>query len=99
MYKKDVSTVAQPLLDDMEQQLCLSSDFNVYAVSGPLSGKQSITVSPDASTGSGFGLSRAAPLGGCASFLVTVLPHLVALRTAGLNKCRRNKLTIPRYSM
>ena len=98
MRKKDALTVAQ-LLDAMEQQPYLNSDFNVYSVSGHLSGKPGITVSAGASTGSGYGLPRAIPSGGCANFLATVLPHSMALRITGLNRYPRNKSTIPEFSI
>ncbi len=98
MHKKDALTVAQPLLDALEEQPYLNRGFNVYSVSGHLSGKPGITVSAGASTGSDSGLLRAIPLGGCADFLATVLPHSMALRITGSNKYPRTKSTTPGFS-
>ena len=94
MHKKDVPTAAQPLLDAMEQQPYLNSDFNVYSVSAHLFGKPGITVSAGVGTGSECGLWRVVPSGYSASSPATVPPHSTALKTTGLSKYQRSELTM-----
>ena len=95
MHKKDVLAVAHIPYDSMEETRPTSKDFSVRNVSGLISGKYLITALCTVSTGLGSGLWRAVLSDGYASFLVSVLPHSITLRTIGLNKFRRSKLNTP----
>lgn len=95
MNKKDVLTVEQMPLNVLGGLRYRNSGFNVCGVIEHLSGSYNPTVSCGDSTGSSYGLQRAALSGGYASFQAIVLPHSVALRITGLNKYPRNKSTIP----
>ena len=94
MDKNDVLIVGQSMSGAMERQLYSSSVSNAHSVRVPLFGKLDIIGSIAAGIGSGFGSPRVALSGGYASFLAIALQHLTGLKTTGLVKCPRNKMTM-----
>jgi hypothetical protein len=93
MHKKDALTAGQTLLNIMGKLYYKNSDFNVCDAGERLSGERNITVSPVASTGSGYGLQRTARSGYYLSFPATASLLLIALRITGLNEFRKSILT------
>jgi len=99
MHKKDVPDAVRVLLNAMGILLNKNNGSSVWIVDGLLSGKKSLTASPDANTGLNCGLRRVAPLSYLVVCLVTVFVRSPESRITGLDRLRRSRLTTPKSTI
>lgn len=99
MGKKDVLDVVQTILNYTEKLLCINSGFSVWSVTGLLSGKQNTLGIYASGVGLSYGLPRVIPLDASVNSPVTVLLSYSVLRTIGLSRLLKNKLTTPKSIM